>query len=156
MSRCLKFVVFLVVCAVAVSRCNFAVASTAQRAKFSRNDLLHTRSEADPFCTAALRNLTDWRSSLYRRTMELYKETERRLGTAAEPLGHDRFSLFSPFVSCKNRGSLTRVGNNEDGMSSFSCDNEEERKIHRPVLADSDRKNTEVVHVHSFFFFYRH
>lgn len=122
MSRCLKFAVFLVVWNVAVSQCNFAFASRAKRARSSRNDLLHTRSEADPFCISALRNLTEWRSSLYRRTMELYKVTERRLGTVAEPLGHDRFSLYSPFVSCENQGSLTRVGNNEDGMSSFRCD----------------------------------
>jgi hypothetical protein len=142
MSRCLKFAAFLVAWAVAVSQCNSAFASRAKRSKSSRNDLLHTRSEADQFCTSANRNLTDWRSSLYRRTMELYKVTERRLGTVAEPVGHARFSLFSPFVSCENQGSLTRVGNNEDGMSSFICDgNEQERKIDTPVLADSDQKN---------------
>jgi hypothetical protein len=120
MLRCLKWTAFLFVYIAALSRCNFATASATQRHQLSRNDLLHPRaSKADPFCTSALRNLTEWKSSLYRRTMDLYKATERRLGAVSEPLGHARFSLFSPFVTCINQGTLMRVGNNEDGMNSL-------------------------------------
>jgi len=127
MLHCSKWAAFIFVYIAALSRCNFVTASATRRTQLSRNDLLHPRaSNAGPFCTSALRNLTDWKSSLYRRTMDLYKATERRLGAVSEPPGHARFSLFSPFVTCINQGTLMRVGNNEDGKKVSSADTTEQ------------------------------
>lgn len=57
--------------------------------------------------------------------MQLQKETEgglsaeeRELGVQVQPIGHSRFDLFSPFVTCPEGGEpLLRVGGDGDGMS---------------------------------------
>jgi hypothetical protein len=62
----------------------------------------------------ALKNLTQWRSSLFKRTILLYKETERQSRQRSEPEGHARFNLLSPIVNCPI-GDLQRIGGNGDG-----------------------------------------
>lgn len=62
------------------------------------------------------RALDEWRSSLYYRTMTLYKSTEIASRNQTEPQGHSRFNLFSPFVSCNDGRKVIRVGPLEDGM----------------------------------------
>ena len=115
MSRSTKLFVLFYLCLATSMPFNVASAAGARRAGKSKN--FASRVESEAFCPSALKNLTEWKSSLYRRTMELYKATEMKLGALAEPPGHERFSLFSPFVSCSHKNSLTRFGGQADGKN---------------------------------------
>ncbi len=51
------------------------------------------------------------------RTINVYKEIEKITGGQMEPVGHHRFDLLSPIVSCPGNGMLKRVGGSDDGKS---------------------------------------
>ena len=63
----------------------------------------------------ARRNLTMWRSSIFKMTAELYKTTEKMTGIQSEPQGHQAFRLLAPFVTCPSDESPKRIGGEGDG-----------------------------------------
>lgn len=67
------------------------------------------------YLAAAHANWTEWRSSLFLRNAELQRSTEKMLNKPAQPAGHKRFDLFSPFISCPNDEPLARIGGEGDG-----------------------------------------
>jgi hypothetical protein len=118
MSRSMNLFVLFSLCLATLM--SFNVASAAGARRVGKSKYFASRVESEAFCPSALKNLTEWKSSLYCRTMELYKATEMKLGALAEPSGHERFSLFSPFVSCPHKISLTRFGGQADGKNRLS------------------------------------
>ncbi len=50
---------------------SFNVASAAGAIRAGKSKKFASRVESEAFCPSALKNLTEWKSSLYRRTMEL-------------------------------------------------------------------------------------
>ena len=59
--------------------------------------------------------LQHWRSTLFRRTIELQTSTERRRGKQTDPEGHKQFGLFEPYVTCPGGESVERFGGDGDG-----------------------------------------
>jgi len=63
----------------------------------------------------ALRNLSQWRSSLFRRAIQLQTATERAHRRQVDPADHARFQLFEPFTACPEREAVERYGGGGDG-----------------------------------------
>jgi Methyltransferase domain len=66
--------------------------------------------------------LQNWHSSLFTKTMNLYKMVEHASNTTAEPYGHARFSLFTPFLTCPDGRPPSRFGGLEDGGKLICAD----------------------------------
>ena len=72
--------------------------------------------------TSAAASLTRWRSSLFARTMTLYKQTEVARGALGEPEGWRRFDLFDPFLTCPDGKAPVRYGATGDGGKLLCAD----------------------------------
>lgn len=75
------------------------------------------RNLSAPYYEEARRNLTTWRSSIFKMTAEFYKATEKLAGSQSEPQGHQRFRLLAPFVTCPSDESPERIGGEGDGAN---------------------------------------
>lgn len=64
---------------------------------------------------APLRALRQWQSTLFTRTMDMYKLIEHSSGALVEPEGSRRFDLFDPFLKCPNGNPPERFGGAADG-----------------------------------------
>ena len=67
------------------------------------------------FQSAARANWTEWRATLFRRTMLLVRGAEEKARAAAQPADHARFDIFSAYLSCPKGEALKRVGGSGDG-----------------------------------------
>ena len=74
---------------------------------------------ATPVATPHQR-LSNWRSTLFGRTMAAYKKLEHAEGALVEPEGARRFDLFDPFLTCPDGRAPVRFGAASDG-GKFIC-----------------------------------
>lgn len=70
--------------------------------------LRHGAEDQLGYYREAHRNVSIWRS-------ELFRKTQQALATGQNLTGHARYSLFEPFVHCPPNTALTRLGDGDGG-----------------------------------------
>jgi hypothetical protein len=73
-------------------------------------DVLNT-----PWEQYSRKQINDWLSNVFVRTMTTYRDIEQERSKLSEPIGHRRFDLLSPFLGCPDGAKPTRFGSAHDG-----------------------------------------
>lgn len=69
-----------------------------------------------PPATSARARLDQWRSTVFSRSMGMYRDIEEAVGAALEPPGPYRFDLFAPFIKCPDNHPPALFGADEKGI----------------------------------------
>ena len=81
----------------------------------------HTSVHLAP-STPSQHKVSEWQSTLFTRTMSLYRGVEHAAGAVVEPMGGRRFDLFTPFIKCPDGQPPVRFGDSGDGGKLLCAD----------------------------------